>query len=263
MIRSGAEEVILFQRRGFLAHVLANRFLQEQIPVISVETPVGAPYFGGNNYRAGLLAGEALGKHARKHWGSEFDRLVLLESSLSAMENTARLTGAVEAVKRVLGDFGPEKILHVDGSASQYPSRDACRKMLMPLPKKSRVLISCLNDPSAIGALEAVNEAGRAQQIAIVGQNGMEESSAERADRFSGVLPREIWRSTYEDGRRCRSASESTSRGVHRAFVLEPRQPEKVLPLRTLAWLSCFCVAFAIFEKSLDNLPRAALLWCL
>jgi ribose transport system substrate-binding protein len=189
VIRSGAEAVILFQRRGSLAHVLADRFLHEQIPVISVETPIaGALYFGGNNYRAGLLAGEALGKHAQKHWSGQFDRLVLLESSLSAMENMARLTGAVEAVKQVLGDFGAEKILHVDGLASRQGSREACHKVLAALPKKSRVLISCFNDPSAIGVLESVNELGREQQTAIVGQNGTEESRTELARKSSALI---------------------------------------------------------------------------
>lgn len=189
VIRSGAEAVILFQRRGSLAHVLADLFLQQQIPVISVETPIaGALYFGGNSYRAGLLAGEALGKHAQKHWGGAFDRLVLLESSLSAIENMARLTGAVEAVERVLGAVPPEKILHVDGLSSQDASRAACRKVLATLPKKSRVLISCFNDPSAAGALEAVNEAGRAPRIAIVGQNGTEESRVELARKSSALI---------------------------------------------------------------------------
>jgi ribose transport system substrate-binding protein len=188
-IRSAADAVILFQRRGSLAHVLADRFLQEQIPVISVETPIaGALYFGGNSYRAGLMAGEALGVYAQKHWKGDFDRLLLIESSLSAVENMARLTGTVEGVNSIVGQVPPEKIIHVDGLASLEASREACLRALKSLPHKSRVLISCFNDPSAIGALAAVNESGRAATAAIVGQNGTEESRSELARRSSALI---------------------------------------------------------------------------
>jgi ribose transport system substrate-binding protein len=169
--------------------VLADRFIQAQIPVISVDTPIaGAIYFGGNSYRAGLLAGEALGRYAKKHWGGEFDRLALLESSLSAAENMARLTGAVEGVKRILGPIAEKKILHVDGLASREASRAACGKVLAALPKKSRVLVSCFNDVSALGALEAVRSAGRERSTAIVGQNGTEESRLELAQKDSALI---------------------------------------------------------------------------
>jgi ribose transport system substrate-binding protein len=185
----GAEVVILFQRRGSLAHILADRFLEAQIPVISVETPIaGAIYFGGNSYRAGVLAGEALGRFAKTKWKGSFDRLALLESSLSAAENMARLTGAVEGSEKILGAIPAEKILHIDGLASLEGSRIACRKMLKMLPKNSRVLISCFNDISAIGALEAVVEAGREKYTAIVGQNGTEESRRELTRKSSALI---------------------------------------------------------------------------
>ncbi|HTF62622.1 MAG TPA: substrate-binding domain-containing protein [Edaphobacter sp.] len=189
VIEAGADVVILFQRRGSLAHVFADRFFEAQIPVISVETPIaGAIYFGGNSYRAGVLAGEALARFAKKYWNSSYDHLALLESSLSATENMARLTGAVEGVAKVLGAVPNEKILHVDGLASREGSRSACRKMLAALPKQDSVLISCFNDVSALGALEAVQEAGREKFVAIVGQNGTEESRKELQRRSSALI---------------------------------------------------------------------------
>jgi ribose transport system substrate-binding protein len=60
--------------------------------------------------------------------------------------------------------------------------------MLATLPKNSRVLISCFNDISAIGALEAVKEAGRERSTAIVGQNGTEESRRELARSSSALI---------------------------------------------------------------------------
>lgn len=180
VLRSGAEAVILFQRRGSLAHLLADRFLQEQIPLISVETPIaGALYFGGNNYRAGLLAGEALGTFARRNWQGAYDKLVLLESSLSAAATMARLTGTVEGVGNTLGVDSSGRVVHVDGLASAETSREACLRVLKSLPRRSRVLISCFNDLSAMGAVQAARELDRINQIAIVGQNGTAEARAE------------------------------------------------------------------------------------
>ncbi|CAN5632371.1 sugar ABC transporter substrate-binding protein [soil metagenome] len=189
LIESGVDVVILFQRRGSIAHILADRFLQAEIPVISVDTPIpGAHYFGGNSYRAGMLAGEALGRYAKKQWAGEFDRLILLESSLSAPENMARLSGAVEGVGNVLGAVPEKKILHVDGLASREASRAASEKLLASLPRRSRVLISCFNDVSALGALEAVRATGRTTTSAIVGQNGTEESRLELVEKSSSLI---------------------------------------------------------------------------
>ncbi len=177
---SGVGLVILFQRIGAMAHVLADHLIRAGVPVISVDSPIpGAFYFGGNNYRAGLLAGGALGQFSKKHWNSSFDQLLLLESSLSSHENEARLTGAVEGIREVLGEVPESKIKHIDGMAQREASRVACAKVLASLPVKSRVLISCLNDVSAIGALQAVRAAHYESRVAIVGQNGTAESRAE------------------------------------------------------------------------------------
>ncbi len=177
---SGVSLVILFQRIGAMAHVLADHLIRAGIPVISVDSPIpGAFYFGGNNYRAGLLAGGALGRFSKEHWNSSFDQLLLLESSLSSPENEARLTGAVEGICEVLGDVPESKIKHVDGMAQREASRVACVEILASLPARSRVLISCLNDVSAIGALQAVRATRYEKRVAIVGQNGTAESRAE------------------------------------------------------------------------------------
>jgi ribose transport system substrate-binding protein len=180
LITSGVALVILFQRIGAMGHILADRFIHAGVPVISVDSPIpGALYFGGNSYRAGLLAGAALGRFAKEHWNSSFDQLLLLESSLSAPENSARLTGAVEGIREVLGDVPESKIIHLDGLAHREASRLACAEVFSSLPAKSRVLISSFNDVSAVGALQAVCAAKHEKRAAIVGQNGTAESRAE------------------------------------------------------------------------------------
>ena len=180
LIDSRVDLVIMFQPVDSLAHVLADRFIGAGLPIISVETPVpGALFFGGNSYRAGHLAGQGLGEFARDKWNSSFDKLVLLESSLAAPANRARLSGAVEGVKDVLGDVPESRILHLDGRANIEASAAACTEAFRSLPPRSRLLISAFNDLSAIGALQAVTAGKRRKFAAIVGQNGTMESRIE------------------------------------------------------------------------------------
>ena len=180
---------ILFQPLDSFAHVLVDRFAGAGLPVISLETPIpGALFLGGNSYKAGTMAGRALGQFARTHWKSSYDKLVLLESSRTAPANRARLSGAVEGLKELLGDVPESRVLHVDGQARQDVAREAIREVLLPLPPKSRLLISAFNDLSAIGALEAIRETGREQFTAIVGQNGTSESRAELSRAGSALI---------------------------------------------------------------------------
>jgi ribose transport system substrate-binding protein len=181
--------VILFQPRDSFAHVLADRLIAAGLPLISVENPIpGAFFFGGNSYRAGLMAGRALGRFARENWRSRFDKLVLLESSLTAPANRARLSGTVEGLRELLGGVPESHVLHLDGQAHQETSQAAIGKLLDSLPPKRRLLISAFNDLSAVGALNAIREAGGEKWTAIAGQNGPAESRTELARPGSALI---------------------------------------------------------------------------
>jgi len=180
---------ILFQPVNSLAYVLADRFIAAGLPVISVETAVpGALFFGGNNYRAGNLAGRSLGMFARDRWNSSFDKLILLESSLAAPANQARLSGTVEGIREILDDIPASKIIHLDGLAHSDASMKACAKAFRSLPPRNRLLISAFNDVSAIGALNAVRASKRDKWAAIVGQNGTSESRKELVRDDSALI---------------------------------------------------------------------------
>jgi ribose transport system substrate-binding protein len=172
--------VIMSLRRDLFAHVLGDQFMTARLPVIALETPIpGAVFFGGNNFRAGVMAGHALGTFARDRWNGNFDRLVLVESSLSAAATQARLSGAVAGVRDILPDMPDSRIVHLDGLANSEASRVAVDKLLRSVPPKSRLLISAFNDPSAIGVLQAIRAVGREKSAVVVGQNATAESRAE------------------------------------------------------------------------------------
>ena len=54
-----------------------DKFQQADIPVVAVDIPmVGATFFGVDNYRAGHMAGKALGEWVEGRWQSQIDHPV-------------------------------------------------------------------------------------------------------------------------------------------------------------------------------------------
>ncbi len=60
---------------------------------------------------------------------------------------------------------------HLEGNACRESSREAMGGLLRRLAPGTRLLVSGFNDPSSVGALQAVREEGRQTDVVIVGQN--------------------------------------------------------------------------------------------
>ena len=70
------------------------------------------------------------------------------------------------------------RVTYLDGDGNLGPSFEAMRKHLRT-SKSRRLLVGAINDPSALGALRAFQEAGRAESCAVMGQNASPEGRAE------------------------------------------------------------------------------------
>jgi ribose transport system substrate-binding protein len=79
------------------------------------------------------------------------------------------------------------KVSVLDGNWRRPVSREAVRCHLKTSTAK-KILVSTINDPSAIGALEAFKDAGRLQHCAIVGQNCSIEARLEMQRPHSRLL---------------------------------------------------------------------------
>ncbi len=80
--------------------------------------------------------------------------------------------------KLVLGAAKECRITHLDGDGELGPSFEAVRKHLRST-RARRQLVGAINDPSALGALRAFQEAGRSECCAIMGHNASPEGRAE------------------------------------------------------------------------------------
>ena len=63
LIKEGVNLVLEFQTYEHVAPIISSKFIAANIPVIAIEIPhPGATYFGADNYRAGVIGGQALGR---------------------------------------------------------------------------------------------------------------------------------------------------------------------------------------------------------
>lgn len=179
LIREGVDLVIEFQTDEAVAPAIASKYLEAGLPLIAIDIPhPGATYFGANNYEAGLQAGRHLGKWARQRFSSQVDEILLLELARAGSLPRARMRGVLAGLKEVLREAEASPVVSLDGDGQFKTSLERVRKHLRE-SKAKHVLVGAANDPSALGAARAFQEAGRAGGCAIVGQNAEPDARAE------------------------------------------------------------------------------------
>ncbi len=179
LIKEQVDLVIEFQTDELVASAIASKYLEAGIPFIAIDIPhPGATYFGANNYQAGRMAGTHLGRWAKRHWGGDVDEVVLVEIQRAGALPKARMRGVLAGITEVLRPPEPFRTVSIDGDGQWSETLERVRKHLRQT-KAKRVLVGAANDSSALGALRAFQEAGRAGECAVAGQNAEPEARAE------------------------------------------------------------------------------------
>jgi ribose transport system substrate-binding protein len=178
-VRAQVDLVIDFQTDEHCAPIVSAKLSEAQIPFIALEIPhPGATYYGANNYRAGTLGGQYLAKWATQHWNGKVDEVLMLELPVAGALPKSRLTGTVAALRANLPNLSDRQIVPLDGNGQFERSLEVVRKHLRK-SKARHVLVGAINDPSALGALRAFEEAGRVEECAVMGQNASAEARSE------------------------------------------------------------------------------------
>ena len=179
LIREEVELVIEFQTDEAVAPAIARKYLEAEIPMIAIDIPhPGATYFGANNYDAGLIGGRHLGRWAIAHWQGEVDEILMIEVSRAGSVPQARIRGMLAGIHEVLRRSDACRIIHLDGDGQFKMTLECVRKHLRA-SKAKHILVGAATDPSALGALRAFEEAGRASDCAVVGHNAEPEGRSE------------------------------------------------------------------------------------
>ncbi|HEV8146870.1 MAG TPA: substrate-binding domain-containing protein [Bryobacteraceae bacterium] len=201
LIREQVDLVIEFQSDEIIAAAIGSKYLEAAIPFIAIDIPhPGATYFGANNYRAGLLGGHYLGRWAKKHWDADVEEILLIELQRAGALPQARIRGMLTGIGEVMRIPESCRTVSIDGDGQFQTSLERVRKHLRE-SKAKRVLVGAANDPSALGALRAFEEAGRAADCALVGQNGEPEARVEmRSPRSRLIASVGYFPEKYGDG---------------------------------------------------------------
>ena len=179
LVREKVDLAIEFQTDETVAPIVAAKYREAGIPMIAIDIPhPGATYYGANNYEAGLIGGRYLGRWVKEHWHSELDENILLELPRAGNLPQMRLTGMLVGINLVLPTAKNCRVTHLNGDGDLGPSFEVVRKYIRG-SRSRRQVVGAINDVSAIGALRAFEEAGRADTCAVMGQNASPEGRAE------------------------------------------------------------------------------------
>jgi ribose transport system substrate-binding protein len=201
LIKEQVDLVIEFQTDEMIAPAIATKYMEANIPFIAIDIPhPGGVYFGANNYQAGLIGGRFLGRWAKRHWDGDVEEILMIELQRAGSLPQARIRGLISGIGEVIRIPDTCKFSSIDGDGQFQTSLERVRKHLRQSPAK-RVLVGAANDSSALGALRAFEESGRANDCAVVGQNGEPEVRAElRSGRSRLIASVGYFPEKYGDG---------------------------------------------------------------
>ncbi len=177
MVREKIDLAIEHQFNEQIAPLLSARFLKAKVPLIAMGAAhAGATYFGGNNYQAGYIGGRGLGAWAKKEWNGQAHQLVLVEMTMAGPLLQSRMIGVETGVKEVLPEL--RQVVRLEGEGNFGDTLKLLRRHLSRT-RARKILLGAVNDPAALGALRAFEEAGWESECAVVGQGGAVEARKE------------------------------------------------------------------------------------
>jgi ribose transport system substrate-binding protein len=179
LAKSGVGLVLDFQTHSKIAPAVSAVFREIGIPLIAIEIPhPDAVFYGADNYRIGLLAGNVLAKWAKEQWKSRVQRVLLLKADAAGPLPQLRLSGAQVGIREVLPQLEENAFTFLETKWDFLQAFEAVRRYLRRVPQQT-TLITGINDMTVLGALRAFEEAGRSQDCAAVSLGGIPDARAE------------------------------------------------------------------------------------
>lgn len=165
-----ADIVIEYQYHADYGEVIMARFREAGIPVIAIDVPLpGATYFGVDNYVAGQIGGKAAADEASARWGGSVDRVVSLELAAAGRTPAARMQGQLDALRSRI-TVSDEHVTHMDSGIDRADTHLAFADMLHAFPELARIVVLAATDEAALGAIDAIKQAGRSELSVVVSQ---------------------------------------------------------------------------------------------
>lgn len=179
-VQEKVDLVIEFQIDQHIAPMIAHKINGAGIPLIAVDIPhPHATYFGVDNYRVGLEAGKYLAQYAKSHWNSRVSWVLGVGIEEAGPLVQSRISGAFAGLRAKLPGLPEEAFVLLDGQGLRDRSYRLVHDFIRRHPKEPGILIAAATDTSAMGALQAVRELKREKDVAIAGQDCIQEALEE------------------------------------------------------------------------------------
>jgi ribose transport system substrate-binding protein len=176
-VRQRVDLVIEFQIDQRIAPAIADKIHGAGIPLIAVDIPhPHATFLGADNYRVGYEAGVFLAQHAKNNWRGEVNWALGLDIKEAGPLVHSRITGAFAGIRAKLPGLRHERYVSLDAEGLRGKGLRLMAEFLRKHPKDRGILVAAATDTSALGALQAVREAKRERDVAIVGQDCIPEA---------------------------------------------------------------------------------------
>ena len=188
-VQSRVDLVIEFQVEQEVAPVIGDKIAAAKIPLIAIDIPhPNATYFGVDNYRVGVEAGEVLAEYAQANWKGKVDWVIGLDLPEAGLLVQGRVSGAFEAIRGALPEVPIESYVRMDGRGMRENSRRLIAEFLDRHPKDRRILVAAATDTSALGAVDAEREKRRERHMVVVGQDCIAEALTEMQRKSSPLI---------------------------------------------------------------------------
>jgi ribose transport system substrate-binding protein len=168
---------------------VARIFKKAEIPLVAIDVPhPNATYFGVDNFEVGYEAASILTQFALRRWQGKVDRVVGVGFSEAGSFVQNRIVGAFDGIKECFKDLTADRFVQIEGRGMREASKRAMSELLRKSGAGERTLVAAATDTSALGILDAVREAGREQNFAIVGQDCIREVLDEMRKPASAIV---------------------------------------------------------------------------
>jgi ABC-type sugar transport system substrate-binding protein len=172
-IQEKVNAVIEFNGSPSVNPVLAQKLGAAKIPVITYDIAQKGFYFVGiDNLAAGHAGGQALGEIAKAKWNCEPDLVISAEGSGAGIVNTWRTGGMREGLKKVCPNIPEDKYVSFESNGETSQALAPARDLLAAHPDAKKMLVVGINDGGVLGAIQAAEQLGRADDIIGWGQDG-------------------------------------------------------------------------------------------
>lgn len=163
--------LIEYQQDEPTNYVVMDLCRSAQVPVIAIDIPMpGATYFGADNYRAGVMGGEAAIRWIKKHWRGQLDKVVSLAQPESGAIPAARIQGQIDKLVSAFS-LAQRDLIRCETHGDLEGSQQAAVQALRRIPPDQHVLFIGINFNSALGSLAAAEALDRQPYTAVISQN--------------------------------------------------------------------------------------------